>query len=263
MRKLLPTLFSFIFALSIHAQDKYDPIVIECNNIREIEGYIVEEGLMDSFLITKEYFNSKGRRTKIEIYDSLGIKSEYLYKYKNDTIRIERITKLHGLFHSKTKIYLDKKNREVKAVDFDEDGKKTGTYSKTKYNDRKRTKETKIYFTKKLSVHTKEKFDSEGSIVQYAIKKNGKWKDQLTNGSNPNRSEEEFENYENTGFKLERVTNTYTEKNSILGLNGTLKLLPNDILTTERYINSSGLIEMVKQYLNGNLINTKKYKYVS
>ncbi len=48
----------------------------------------------------------------------------------------------------------------------------------------------------------------------------------------------------------------------MLGLKNYLKLAPKDVLTTEKYINSNGLPEMEKQYLNHKLIATKKYIFL-
>src|SRR5690606_557016 len=105
MKKLTTLVLSLIALYSVSAQDKYDPEIIMNNSVREIEGYVFGKSLSDSFLITKEYFNVKGRRTKIEIYDSTGLmRSEYIYLYKDDTLRTERITKFQGVLNSTTKI---------------------------------------------------------------------------------------------------------------------------------------------------------------
>ncbi len=266
MRDLGIIILNIIIALALNAQDKYAPKNIERNNIKEIDCYLFEENSKtDSFLITKEDFNSKGRRTKITIYDSTGtIQSEYLYNYKYDTLRIERITKFYGNFSSRTKIFYDKNNREIKAIDYDINDKKTGTYSKTKYNDRKLTEETKIYLANKLSVHVKKKFDKNHILKEYSCKKNGKWTHELIkDGVHPNCSLTEIENFQNSGLKLKREKRKINERTSIIGLKGKLKLFVNDILITEKYINKKGLIEFEKQYLNDKLIAVKKYKYVS
>ncbi len=249
--------------ISINAQDKYDPEMIVFNGVKEIEAYIFEEeGRADSFLITKEYFNKKGRRTKIAVYDSVGIRSEYIYKYKDDTLRTERITKIDGEFLNRTEIHYDKKNREVKAIDYDINDRKTGTYSKTKYNDRKSTKETKIYFSNRLSIHSREKYDEDHKVIEYSIKKNGKWVQQLDKeGKNPNCKITEAEDYQNSGLKLIKEE-LYVEKSKIiLGLKGKIKLSPKDVLTTEKYLNENGLIVYERQFLNGEFIALKKYRY--
>lgn len=60
------------------------------------------EGSIDSFLIIKKYFNTKGWTTLTEIYDRDVIRCSYSYKYRDDTVRIERITVCGGKFVSKT-----------------------------------------------------------------------------------------------------------------------------------------------------------------
>ncbi len=265
MRDLGIIILNIFIVLSLNAQDNYAPKNIERNNIKEIKCYIFEENSkIDSFLISKEDFNSKGRRTKNTIYDPTGtIQSEYIYNYKYDTLKIERITKFYGNFSSRTKIFYDKNNREIKAIDYDINNKKTGTYSKTKYNDRKLTEEIKIYLANKLSAHIKKKFDKNHVLKEYSYKKNGKWTHELIKeGIPPNCSLTEIENYQNSGLKLKREKRKINERTSTIGLKGKLKLSMNDILITEKYINKKGLVEFEKQFLNNKLIEVKKYKYV-
>lgn len=264
MRNLATVLICVLGAFLLSAQDKYDPETIEENNIKEIRSYLFDqESSIDSSLITREYFNSKGRRTKIEIHDSLGIRMEYIYIYQDDTLRVERITKAKGVFKSKTKIQYDNKNRETKAVDYDIEGKKTGTYSKTKYNDRKRTEENKIYFSSKLAVHTKKKYDKNRKLIEYAINENGKWIQKLNDeGSLTNYKTTEVEDYQNLGLKLVKEVLVMEKDKSILGLQGRLNLVENDVLKTEKYVSENGLIKYEKQYLNNQLLAIKKYKYI-
>lgn len=262
MKTSISAIICILFALPNYAQDKYDPAIIAGNNIKKIEGYIFkDETATDSFLITKEYFNSKGRRTKIEVYDSIGISAEYIYKYQNDTLRIARVTRIGGKYHSTTMLSYDRKFRETKAVDYDRNGRKSGNRSKTKYNDRKRTSETKLFISKKLAVHTKKQFDSTGKLIQYKIKENGKWVDKYENGLNPNTLMQEFENYNGKGVKLEQKKQFYDKNTMVLGLNGTLKVAARDTLVTERYVFANGLLAYEIQYLNEKLIAIKKYKY--
>jgi len=255
-------IFSLFISVSI-AQDECSPQIIVNNNIKEIKAYIFEDNVADSFLITKEYFNTKGYRTKIEIFDPIGIvRSAYSYKYKSDTLRVERITEFGGTVASRTKIYYDKKNREIKAIDFDAEGRKTGTYSKTKYNDRKLTKETKIYFSGKLRVHTKDRFNKSKKLIQSSSKVKGEWVQLLDdNGQAKNCTVTEFLNYEESNLKLIKSTLNVKEQQTILGLNGKLELVPNDILLTEKYYNTRELLEYEKQFLNNALVAVKKYKY--
>jgi hypothetical protein len=261
MKNLTIILLISIVAFSLNAQQNYNPEVLERNNIKQIEGYIFEgNSETDSFLLTNEYFNSRGRRTKIEIHDSLGLRSEYIYFYKNDTLRTERITKFDGRFSSRTKIFYDKKFREVKAIDFDIKNKKTGTYSKIKYKDSNLTEEHKIYFSNKLAIHSIRQYDENKSLKLYLVKKKGRWENQL----NAKRLiKTEIENYQNTGLKLKRTEELVDRNKTILGIKGKLILKLGDVLITEEFLNKKGLIEYEKQYLNGNLIATKKYKFRS
>jgi len=249
-------LHCLIYTISIKAQDLLSPVIIQQNNISSIEGYIFKnENSLDSFLITKEYFNTKGYQTKIVIYDSSGIKGTYVYNYKDDTLRTERITIFHDSIHSITRLYYDHKYREVAAIDFDKDGKKKGTFYKIDYNERRKTKQIRFYLSDKLIHHTKTKYNDTGTVIEFAKKINGKWiykKPPFV----------ELETFVVDGLKAERRTSVIISNETILGLSGKLKLTVGDTLINEKFINSKNLILYEKQFLNNNLICIKKYIYL-
>jgi len=264
MEKITHTILCLILVFSINAQESNKPHVIEKNKVKKVEAYVYENvTTSDSRLITKEYFNKRGRTTKIEIYDSLKIKSEYFYIYKSDTLRTERITRFNGELHSKTILKYDNKFREVKSIDYDDKGQKTGVYSKTKYNDRKNTEQTIIYTSRRPTIRIRKQFDSNNVLIKYSKKEHGKWVHSNKDQIDFNSTTEEIDNTSFGEFKLIRRTMVINKSNIIIGISGKLKVLVNDILINERYINSKGLLEFEKQYLNDKLIGIKKYKYVS
>lgn len=190
----------------------------------------------------------------IKIFKPNGNMTEYEYIYQDDTLCIERITRI-GNRTIFTKKYYDKKNREVKAIDFNECGSKTGTYSKTKYNDKKRTKELKIYVENKLVNHKKTNYDS-CHIINVSNNENGKI-------NCPDKVKfEKIINYNNQGLDLVMRTIVITKKCTTLGLIGPISLTPDDVVIDEQYRHPNGLIEFEKQYLNGKLVGTKRYKYI-
>ena len=263
MKNLIHILVLLIAALSINAQQKNDPIILQRNNVIEIEGYVFDsETALDSMLITKEYFNAKGHREKIEIYNSTGITSEYIYNYKEDTLLTERITKFRNELHSVTKIRYDDKLREIETIDYDFEGKKMGTFSKVKYNDRKKTKETKIYIGNKLNIHTMDLMDGKNFIKRLWTVRNGKKIINSECEQNKHVIEEEVINFNGSQLTMKKRTNQYCNEQTILGLKGRLKISEGEILTDETYLNQNGLIEYEKQYLNDKLICIKKYKYL-
>lgn len=141
----------------IFGQERMTPALAMQNSLQLVEAYVTEEiDSTDSFLITKEYFNKMGRTTLKEIYSRKGLGCAYSYFYKDDTIRTERITVCYEKFLSKTKIWYDRKNREVKTIDYDESGRKTGTYSKIKYNDKKGQKKPLFNFRMDLPLSQKQ-----------------------------------------------------------------------------------------------------------
>ena len=263
MKNLINILVLLMAALAINAQQKIDPNMLQRNNIIEIEGYVFDsETAMDSMLITKEYFNAKGHRVKIEIYNSTGTTSEYIYNYKDDTLLTERITKFRNELHSVTKIRYDDKLREIETIDYDFEGKKMGTYSKVKYNDRKKTKETKIYIENTLYIHTMDLMDGNKFKKRLWTERNGKKIIKSECEQNKHVIEEEIINFKGSQLTMKKRTNQICKDQTILGLKGRLKISSGDILTDETYLNQNGLIEYEKQYLNDKLIGIKKYKYL-
>jgi hypothetical protein len=264
LKNYLSVFFTFMIVVSVCGQDKHDPALIERNKVKEIVGYIFEgENTMDSFLITREYFNTKGKRTKIMIFDSSGVKNEYHYHYKYDTLRTERITKFRGKFHSITKILYDDKNREVNATDYDENGNKTGTYSKTKYHDRIGIKETKSYISGKLAIHTKAQYDKNNQLIRNSVKEKGKWIQEEIKVIIQDTSLEKNRDFESSGVTVLKTTRLINKKTKILGHKSALTLFPEDVLTTEIYKYSNGLTKLEKLYINEKLVSVLKYYYVA
>ena len=87
MKTILFLTFVLIFvAQAINAQDEQPHSLIHTNLISKIEAFIFlspEKMSIDSHLITTEYFNMPGYRTKIEIFDSTGLLNSYEYLYNS------------------------------------------------------------------------------------------------------------------------------------------------------------------------------------
>lgn len=241
------------------AQQEFKVDLIEKNRIQTIDAYLFSsEAMNDSFLITRELFNIKGRTTRKEIHSKTSLRCAYDYYYKDDTLRTERITTCNGKFSSRTLLYYDKKMREKKAEDFDENGKRTGTYSINKYNDRKKTKEQKVYFNGKLSIWQTIQYDDQNKIVSSVYHPKSKW----TPGKEKNVSTTETtENYNGTAYKLVKIISIIKKEETILGVAGSLKLKPEDELISETLFHPNGLTFTNTQYLNGELVGIKKYNY--
>ncbi|HMR88723.1 MAG TPA: hypothetical protein PKD51_11250 [Saprospiraceae bacterium] len=245
----------------VRSQERMTPALAMQNNLQLVEAYVIEEiGSTDSFLITKEYFNKMGRTTLKEIYSRKGLGCAYSYFYKDDTIRTERITVCHGKFLSKTKIWYDSKNREVKAIDYDESGKKTGTYSKIKYNDKKKTKETFIQFSDGYTIETKTTYGDNADMVEHLVKENRRWYDRTT-GTFTQLHKSEEENYNGTNLKRVNESDEAKESKTILGVKGQLKLEKGDLLKNESFIMANGLIAYHNQYVNDVFIGMKRFVY--
>jgi len=204
MNKILVAITFILLHLvfKLYGQDQMTPELAMQNNLKIVDAYVTEDvGSTDSLLITKEYFNKKGRTTLIEIHSRKGLGCAYSYYYKDDTLRTARITVCNGKFISKTKLWYDRKNREVKAIDYNEKGKITGTYSKIKYDDKRKTKETIIHFSEGSTIKTKTTFGENGEMIEHLVSENGKWYDKTNADLAPLHKSEE-ENYKGSNLKL-------------------------------------------------------------
>jgi len=257
---LFITLVSIFITHALDAQDEQPHNLLHINHISKIEGFIFlspEKTSIDSHLITAEYFNALGYRTKIEIFDSTGLLNSYEYLYKDDSVRIERLTYFNNSFHSKSKLYYNNKGKEIKAVDYSSTGHKNGTRSKSKYNANDQLKEFKIWFDGKLSIKEKYTYGPDGwpvEVFQILPQKSTKKYDKDQSWSKLGLIDQE-------GRQMKIKKLTFDVPTTILGLSGRLKLETGDELETRRFYKENGLLDEEDQNKNGMFLARKKYKY--
>ncbi|MEP6792756.1 MAG: hypothetical protein ABJB16_00400 [Saprospiraceae bacterium] len=261
-RLITPILYVLILNRLI-AQDEQPAIVVSRNNVSKIEAYIFRtpenEPGIDSSLITVEYFNKSGYRTKIEIYDSLGVRTAYEYLYRDDSIRYERRTYFQGKLNSTTKISYYKNGMEDQCIDYDALGFKTGTYSKTNYNKQGEIKDYTVCYNGKYKIKRKNIYDKTGKVIRVIrrspgqkVQKYDPWKGlSITEETNPNG--------ENV---IIRKSKSY-HRETVLGLSGALKFEKGDEWERKYFYFRNGLISREEQYKNGIFLGRKKYKYSS
>ena len=239
-------------------QDEIDPKIIVDNGIRIIEGYSVFlEDETQSTLKTRETFNTKGRRTLIEVFNDNGSISEYAYEYESDTIRIKRVTTFDGKPFSYTLLHYDNKGRKIKTVGYYPNGQRNGSNSITKYKRKGRKVENIYYSNYHLVSHEKIKYDKEGNLLSAHHKIGNKWVKQLK----PKSQTETILNYNDSNLDLKTSTTIINKDQSIIGLIGPVKLSEGDILQTDTYLNQDKLTEHATQTLDSKVIGKIRYKY--
>jgi len=275
MKKQQITLFFLIiFTNSLYAQDQQAFNLIKLNNIKSIESIIsTADQRYDSTLISDEYYNRQGRRTKIQLYQSSAVTSSYEYLFEHDTINIERRTYEKGKLVSVTKIYYDKWGNPITNLEFDGNNKAKGISSELKYNKQRQLIETEVYIESQLVSHRKYKYYENGQKKEVQILKPKGRAETIKfdiNGSQlkPDRArimmtEEHFENHNGANTKMSKKTLTYGQNTITIGLAGPLELKQNDVLVTEKYYKTNGLLDYEHQYLNGKFITEKKYRYLT
>ena len=113
MRDLGIIILNIIIALALNAQDKYAPKNIERNNIKEIDCYLFEENSKtDSFLITKEDFNSKESERKLLFMTLLE-----QFKVNTYTITNMILLELNASLNSMAIFHLEQKYFTIKIIE--------------------------------------------------------------------------------------------------------------------------------------------------
>lgn len=268
---LISVLYFSLYTLS--AQDGQPPSLIKGNGIKKIEAYFFQgNATQDSTLITVEDYNTAGWRTKIEIYDSLGLANHYEYDYLFDSIKTERRTFFRNEFDSVTKIENDQFGNELSAIDYNADGEESGWKSINKYNDQGQLIESSIYDNSKLVICEESKYHSNGEIMETAVTKLGRLVARYVydeNGKVKQRQDSKnyyskvvFENYKSTGRRMDQIDSRSAYKKITIGVGGVLDLARFDNLRTQIFYLDNGLIDYEVQYVNGKLIGKQKNKYI-
>ncbi len=229
----------------------------------------------DSSLITVEYFNTTtGKRQKIDIYDSLGIKDSYRYTYLHDTLVetmsfVRRDTAIYHVTHfydalgkiltweqtgdhpawsnSKGENKYDKKGQLVEMKSIGKDGKTT-RHEKYKYHANGVRKEKKVLLPKPQE--EKLRYDEKGKHLRTAESKTF-------------FATETFENHKGLGRKMTRETMGYSYSKQMVSLKSWHLLKARSVMVTECYYRQDGLPDYEIQYLNDRFFAKKVYKYIA
>lgn len=150
--------------IQLHAQGEYDHVRMYNNKVHTAKSYLFEsEDAIDSTLLSIEEYNAKGRRTSVEYYDSLGIKNSYKYFYNFDTIRCLRKSYFRNKYTGSTKVIYNERGQDVHTTSFTATGKPTGTFSDTKYDDKFRVVDKKIFRGRDKFYHQKVEYHKNGN----------------------------------------------------------------------------------------------------
>lgn len=266
--------FLLLLAGTVRAQDPYPPELISRLNIQRIEGYLkMTPTQKDSTLITVEHFNTAtGKRQRIDIYDSLGIKDSYRYTYLRDTLM-----ETMAYFRRDTPIYevtrfYDAAGKELKWTRNYTQSDKNNVESENIYDKKGRLTEQKIISQKdgKITQHEKYKYHANGvrkekkvlmpEYQKEVFKYDEKGKHLRTAQSKTYFLVETFENHAGSGRKMTRETMSYTYPKIIVALNSWFRLKPRAVMVTECYYRPDGLPDYEIQYLNDKFYAKKTYE---
>lgn len=257
---------------NLFSQERHPADLLVKHNIKEVEAYIFENmEAPDSMLITKAYFNKKGNRTKIEIYDSLSMIGYYEYIFKHDTLYTRRNTYDSKVLISSDRFVNNEYGKMIEAIQYGKDGMKTGFRSIYEYNKNQDLLKSKTYYHNGLIKNTKKWYYPSGELKKERVllpkkavskttfHKNGDVKSQKSKNI---FKKQEFQNYNDTGKPMIRHTMIKSYDTRHLGITGWRDLKKGDELITEKYFLKNDLLDHETQFLNGKLLGVKRYKYI-
>ena len=255
------------------AQDGQPWDLLKGNKVHKIETYFLESNAtQDSFLVTKEEYNQEGRRTRIGIYDSLGLANHYEYDYLSDSIRTERRTYYRNELSSVTKLVYNQDGNETSAIDYDTDGNKLAMSSKNIYNDQQQLVEVIIYNGDLVWVHRKMKYHDNGKLKESEVIKPNYLKNKVSydregeekhnQNSKIYNHREVYEDYNSTGKKMEQRDSRFAYKIGVIGVKEVLNLKPFDYWRQQIFYLKNGLIDYELQFVNGRPKGRRQYKYI-
>lgn len=259
--------------LSIFAQDDIESKIIVNNEIKIIEAYIFNNReYKDSSLITKEYFNSLGKKEKKEIYEENHLRNYYEYYYDKDTVvNLRKSFDHNSQLKTISRLSIYNKNHKSIWEDFDSLNNPTGIVQKTIYNKNNKPQRISIQ---------KNNFKIYDQIVKYY--KNGMVKEEKIlepkeekclmfydeNGQmRPNHKARFFllktiiKKYENNKPEIIKKSYKFQKTTRIIALEGKRQIYKNDILDIFQYFDTNGLLKNEVQYINGKFTIEKRYKY--
>lgn len=259
--------------LGIFAQDVIESKIIVNNEIKIIEAYIFNNReYKDSSLITKEYFNSLGKKEKKEIYEENHLRNYYEYYYDKDTVlNLRKSFDHNSQLKTISRLSIYKKNQKSIWEDFDSLNNPTGIVQKTIYNKNNKPQRISIQ---------KNNFKIYDQIFKYY--KNGMVKEEKIlapkeekclmffdeNGQmRPNHKARFFllktiiKKYENNEPEVVKKSYKFQKTTRIIALEGKRQIYKNDILDIIQYFDTNGLLKNEVQYINGKFTIEKRYKY--
>jgi len=259
-----------MFSDNVFAQDNKQQDWMEKYKITTIEAMIMKnDDVQDSFMITKEYFNVRGYRTKIEVFGFDGPKCYYEYYYAGDTLKTHRNTYSEGGFVSVSKHRYDENNLLISTIDYDANGKETNTYKVREYNKKKQLKKVYITINGKRWMRQSLNYRSNGNLRSVYNRYAGRPKTVVRyhiNGAkirpeNINLIEETYD--KTTGLDRKSITRIIKQEETTIAGGGQTKFKIGDEITSETYTEERGLVMQEIQYINGSLSAIKKYLYQS
>ncbi len=259
----------------ISAQENYQIDLLRKHKIKAIEffNFKIEDGkiLPDFNMNVKAEFNSMGYVFNTYIYDSLTLRMRYEKVYREDTILVAT-NDFRGVENVLTggNVIRYENGKRLSEIYYKGDEKKVETYFS--YNKKgllsKKIKKVKDGRTFKF----KFEYNSNNQLVKTENQKKKRWKRYYDKYGRHistyliEKNENERNNYKveylgEADQKIKEVIKYYGNV-FIIGEGGVLKMKNGDVLKKEFYYHENGLIDYVKQSLNGELDAIKKYKYI-
>lgn len=266
LKILISIPLSFLFLCSF-AQQKNLAKDLELNNVSQVDGYLyTKENSSDSILITREFYNNTGFKTKIEIYDSLENNfATYKYVLRFDSLPIAFLAYKGDTLISKSVYVYNRDYIKSQATVYL--GNQMNNFTTYIFSKDQKVREVREYKNKELALVTEYRYFYFGPLKEKIVKfPKSKWavtKYRKTRYKVDllEKYEKQYENYKDSGRKLIKNTQLFNRKGTITTLKGIESFDKKDELKTKTYYLKNGLINYIVQIKNGRFFARKTYVY--
>lgn len=266
-------IFTTINSIYFFAQDDHNSKLLKENSIQSIDGYVHKnKEKTDSVLVTREIFNTMGKKILIEIYNNGQFENKYEFIYYNDTVLLQK-----NLYDQQKKLISIQKIKKdkIKRIDhwefYDSLELKTGISNQLFYDKNNNLIRKTLQTNKEKITDVKYKYHKNGKLkkeiiilpkeeattIHYNIEGKMDW--------NPDSDfqyiEDLIQNKSENGMKVIKRFYKFNKGLKIVGLAGRISVKKFDTLETILYYDEIGLLSSETQFKNRKFLSEKKYYY--
>jgi hypothetical protein len=231
--------------------------------------YQAGDSIAERALITKEYFNTAGRCTRIEMYDSDTVTAYYVNIYRHETKKLAKHAyAANGQLQYTSRWRYNRQGQVSAIIDYDPNGWKTGVETRYSYYKNGLKMSTRQVRRGTVAYHSKYKYHDNGMVRKKKIVKPKPLRRTVLYDNDGKLVEGKYgywleilpPNDDAAKFFIKRKVSIADSDKTIRGLGGNMRVKQDDKHVTDHYIGRNCLLDHSKEYLNGELVGSKQYE---